>query len=161
MPRGGQNKVPTALAIVRGNPGKRPLNENEPEPIPMTTGNPPDWMDRLAKIHWHKLVKVLTWLTEADRDQLALYCQAYSRYRKLTKMIGDLDYSSPQFEGWEAKDIIAVLSGLPIRLEKAEASMRGLAAELGMNPVSRTRISAKKPDSVDTFEDWERGRKHG
>lgn len=157
--RGGHNKVPTALALVRGNPGKRPLNDAEPQPPAMSSTNPPEWLDATAKRHWRRVLRVATWLTEADLDRLALYCQAYSRYRDLTRLCGTLDFDSKEFEGWEYADVAKVLGGLPIRLEKAEASLRALGSDLGLDPVSRTRIQVKKPDDGDAFDAWERERR--
>ena len=122
-------------------------------------------MDAVAKRHWKATAPKLQRmgvLTETDVDTLALYCQAYSRYRQTLKMIGDLDYDSPQFEEWEPKDIAKVLSGLPVRLEKAEASMRLLSHDLGLNPAARSRLSVGKADKpVDEMEGLLSGRNTG
>jgi P27 family predicted phage terminase small subunit len=166
MPRGGaRNDKPTALKLVTGNPGKRPLNDAEPQSALLSDLTPPTWMDAVAKRHWRAIAPKLQRmgvLTETDVDTLALYCQAYSRYRETLKMIGDLDYDSPQFEEWEPKDIAKVLSGLPVRLEKAEASMRLLSHDLGLNPAARSRLSVGKVDKpVDAMEGMLSGRRSG
>ena len=65
----GPAPQPTALKVLRGNPGKRPLNKREPEP---PTDNPPhcpDHLDDVAKVEWNRLVAIVTqmWiLSEAD-----------------------------------------------------------------------------------------------
>jgi phage terminase small subunit len=51
-----------------------------------------------------------------------------------------------------------VMSGLPVRLEKAESSMRLLGSDLGMNPASRTRLSVSEAKAVDPFEEFLNGR---
>lgn len=148
MPSGGPRRnKPIALRVLQGNPGKRPLNDAEPTPDALDDLTPPTWMNIVAKRHWRQVAPKLQRmgvLTEADVDTLALYCQAYARYRETLKMIGDLDYDSEQFTDWEPKDIAKVLSGLPVRLEKAEASMRLLSHDLGLNPAARSRLSVGK-----------------
>src|ERR1700732_3971707 len=79
----GRRPKPTALKILQGNPGKRPLNTDEPQP----TGTPtrPDHLDRVAKLEWNRISAHLTslgLLTAVDRAALAVYCQAWSRWVK-------------------------------------------------------------------------------
>ncbi|KAE8761248.1 hypothetical protein FSO04_04420 [Paraburkholderia madseniana] len=46
----GRKPVPTALKLVRGNPGKRPIPEMEAHPSPDV--QMPDWLSPKAKLHW-------------------------------------------------------------------------------------------------------------
>src|SRR5262245_15675518 len=47
----GQAPMPTRLKILRGNPGRRPLNDAEPKP---EAGIPkcPSWLSRKEKAEW-------------------------------------------------------------------------------------------------------------
>ena len=44
----GRKPVPTRLKVIRGNPGKRALNKNEPQPAG-ELADPPDWMSESQK----------------------------------------------------------------------------------------------------------------
>ncbi len=71
----GRKPVPTALKVVRGNPGKRALNTREAEPAPPATLTPPDWLAEDAKREWADkapMLHRLGLLTEADLDAFAL-----------------------------------------------------------------------------------------
>ena len=76
----GPAPKPTAIKKIQGNPGKRPLNENEPQLEP---GIPecPDHLDETAQKEWARVSRLLVAmkvLTEADYIALGNLCQAYS-----------------------------------------------------------------------------------
>ena len=90
MPAGRPPK-PTAIKALAGNPGKRPLNNNEPKP----SGIPscPTFLDAAAKKEWKRISKELIEigiLTSVDRSILASYCDAYSRWAQATEELNDL-----------------------------------------------------------------------
>lgn len=165
MPRGGPTRnKPTAEKAARGNPGKRPLNLFEPKPGELRNPDPPAWMDRIAKDTWRKTLPELVnmgLMSEADINTLALYCQAWSRYRSATATIERLE-SKGKPEDVSLKDFVAMLSGVNVRLEKAEASVRLLSHDLGLNPAARSRLSVGKADKpVDEMEGLLSGRRSG
>ena len=52
----GRKRTPTHLKIVAGNPGRRPLNENEPRP----SGNldtAPEWLTEAQKECWRYVIQ--------------------------------------------------------------------------------------------------------
>jgi hypothetical protein len=51
------HKKPTALKIIQGNPGRRPISANEPQPE--IGADPPDWLSPAAKEHWPLIVQTL------------------------------------------------------------------------------------------------------
>src|SRR5512146_3144589 len=78
----GPTPKPTALKILEGNPGHRPLNPDEPMP---TAGEPPcpPWLADEAKAEWDRIVPELSRLnvlTVIDGAALAAYCQAFARW---------------------------------------------------------------------------------
>ena len=76
----GPAPKPRALAVLEGNPGKRPLNRHEPQPR-VTRPKCPDYLDEAAQREWKRLVPILSRmrvLTEADGIALANLCQQYS-----------------------------------------------------------------------------------
>lgn len=80
---------PTALKIIEGNLGKRPLNKNEPKPKPITPGCP-KWIMPEAKAEWKRVVPELErmgLLTIVDRAGLIGYCQSWARYVEAEKYL--------------------------------------------------------------------------
>ena len=54
----GRKPKPTALKVLEGNPGKRPLNDREPVP-PKGTLKCPAWLLPEAKKEWKRLAPAL------------------------------------------------------------------------------------------------------
>lgn len=152
MPRGGHNAKPTALKLLQGNPGKRPLDGAEPQPTPVRDLKPPAWLDATAKRCWRENapeLQRLGLLTQVDATTLALYCQAYSRYRTALQTLSRI---APESEAYRP---------VAVTVEKAEASLRMLAADFGMTPSSRARLSVgggKEPEK-DPLEELLSGRR--
>lgn len=141
-PGGGRKPKPTALRLLDGNPGKRPINKDEPKPRPGTPTCPfHNGKDPEACRAWHRLVKELApsgLATMMDADALALLCQEMARK-------------------WDAEDklrqygVVISEMGRP-RLSPyyriandAAANIKALLAEFGLTPASRSRIHAQPP----------------
>ena len=80
----GRKPKPTALKVLEGNPGKRPLNDREPVP-PKGTLKCPAWLLPEAKKEWKRLAPALEAmgvLTMADLTAFEGYCQAYARWKE-------------------------------------------------------------------------------
>ncbi len=78
----GRKPKPTNLKILHGNPGKRPLNLNEPKPMKVVPTCPPHLMPD-AKAEWERMsdkLYSLGLLTEIDGTAFAIYCQTYGRW---------------------------------------------------------------------------------
>lgn len=136
---------PTNLKLLQGNPGKRPLNENEPQPprkIPMC----PDHLDEIARKRWEDLSSMLFdlgLLTEIDGDALAAYCQLYSDWVHLSneivtdgsdvQMKHTIDPSGSEFLEMKPNPRI-IMKRETIKL------MKSFLSEFGMTPSSRTRL---------------------
>ena len=68
----GRKPKPTRLKVITGNPGKRPLNLDEPMPEPIVPDFPPE-LSPAAQIEWHRLageLGKLRVLTNLDRGRL-------------------------------------------------------------------------------------------
>ena len=73
--------IPTIVKNLNGNPGKRPLPENEPTPYPKAPKCPDD-IDSGAQDVWKRLgpkLERLGLLTETDGDLFSMLCQIRSR----------------------------------------------------------------------------------
>jgi len=74
----GRRPKPTRLKVLTGNPGKRPMNTNEPKPEP-TVPECPNELGPVARAEWDRLAAELgklKILTALDRAALAAYCRA-------------------------------------------------------------------------------------
>ena len=135
----GRKPVPSNLKILRGNPGKRPLNVMEPMPAAIMPPCP-GHLDDVARLEWRrtgrKLLK-LGVLTEIDRSALAAYCVAWSRWVEAEAQLA------------RTGTVIKAKTGgfmqspyLPIANKAMEQMMR-LLTEFGMTPSSRSRVEGR------------------
>ena len=83
----GRKPTPTAIKVLEGNPGKRPLNDREPKPAKKAPSCP-KWLETDAKREWRRLshkLEQLGILTEADMSVFASYCQAYAHQKIMNR----------------------------------------------------------------------------
>jgi len=163
----GPKPQPTAIRLLRGNPGNRPFNAHEPTPEPCLPDVPPSlvadqtaecdakcgscarcragWGAREAIAEWNRRAPVLfrmRVLTEWDTSAFELYCRAWARYQNAETQIAS--------QG----DVILTAGGYPMQnpfrsvANKALLQCQQFWAEFGMMPSSRTRIGVK-PDGAD------------
>src|SRR5262245_33054691 len=83
----GRRPQPTALKVLRGNPGKRPLNPSEPTltRAEKSFDTPPRELadDPAAAAEWARVAPMLRaagLVSEAERGALTALCQQWSRY---------------------------------------------------------------------------------
>ena len=146
----GPKPQPTTLKLLRGNPGKRPLNQHEPKP-PDGMPECPEFLDDVAKAAWDRMSGMLRQmgvLTVVDGIALAALCVLYSRWvhaeeqvKKYGSVVKNPDRGHPMKSPY-----------LRIANESLEA-LRKLLLEFGMTPSSRSRIHAtvRSPED-DEFE---------
>lgn len=140
----GRKPKPTALKILEGNPGKRPLNENEPKP-PKANLRCPSWLEPEAKKEWKRLsvsLEAMGVLTEADISAFAGYCQAYARWREAEEFIskhGSI-FQTPSGYVQQVPQVSIAQSNLKI--------MQSFCSEFGLTPASRSRIIAASGDNA-------------
>ena len=133
----GPPPKPTALKKLQGNPGRQKLNKSEPKMAGSTTA--PRWLDPIARAEWRRLaprLNRLELLTPADRALLASYCRAYSRLVQAERFLqkaGSLMFRTAggALKPWPAEAIA----------NQAADTLRKVAAEFGLTPASRSRIS--------------------
>lgn len=103
----------------------------------------PQWMSAAAQKHWPLVAGQLRdagLLTVIDAPALALYCEAFARWKDANDKVVQLGA------------VVKAPSGFPIQspflaiANKAHEQMVKLLAEFGMTPSSRTRVTVTKPD---------------
>ena len=133
----GRRPKPVALKLLTGNPGKRPLNRNEPKPMTTTPDCPPE-LSPAAQQEWKRLVSelsALNMLTNLDRVALATYCEAYALWVEAISAIRKYGTMVKSPSGYPMQSPY-----LAIANKQAEIMMR-IASEFGLTPASRSRIS--------------------
>jgi P27 family predicted phage terminase small subunit len=149
MGKRGPAPKPTALRLIEGNRGKRPLNKSEPKPTPVRPTRP-EWMLPEAKREWNRVVPELErmgLLTAVDRAALAAYCQAYARAVQAEAVLRKSGISFVTPNGYEQQRP-------EVAIARAEWQMvRAFASEFGFTPAARTRISVgKREETSDPME---------
>jgi P27 family predicted phage terminase small subunit len=151
-PRGRKPK-PTHLKLVTGNPGKRQLNRTEPRPDLSIPAPPPHLSDE-AKVEWGRVCDQLyrlKLLSEIDRAPLAAYCQAYGRWVQAERALAKMAESDGVTKGLlvKTRNGNAIQNPLVGTANKAMADMMRYAAEFGMTPSARSRLSTDAQDKDD------------
>ena len=156
----GRKPKPTATKLLDGNPGHRPINRNEPRFGGVPTC--PKHLNKVARSEWRRLSGALAaqgLLTTVDRSALAGYCAAYARWVEAEEQL-----ARSEEEPNKSKLVLASPSGYPIQnpflgiANTALDKMHKFAAEFGMTPSSRSRISvADAPTNGDPFAEFMAG----
>lgn len=87
MGKRGPKPTPTKEKKRLGNPGKRPINSEEPQPDGLP--EPPDYLDDYAWDLFNRIVIAMAEgvYTACDTELLAAYCSACSTHREAVKQI--------------------------------------------------------------------------
>jgi len=145
----GRKPSPTHLKLVKGNPGKRPIPKAEARVVPALPSPPPHLSDE-AKVEWCRVSDDLFrvgLLSHIDRAALAAYCQAYARWVQAERAIAEMAKRDQLTGGLMIKTTNgnAIQNPLVGTANKAAADMVRYAAEFGMSPSARSRITAEPP----------------
>jgi P27 family predicted phage terminase small subunit len=154
MPAGRPPK-PIALKKLAGNPGKRKLNQAEPQ----FAGAPscPEWLNADAKVEWNRVVKelfALDMLRAVDTAALAAYCQSYSRWMSAEMIVDKEGQTVREPVVNKAGQIVAhKMKRHPATIiaKDEKASMHRAASLFGFDPSSRSRINVGEREKEDPF----------
>ena len=153
MTRPGFPPKPTALKLLEGNPGKRPLNQREPKPL-SEAPTPPNWMDREAKAEWRRMIpqlKACGLLARIDRGSLTWLCVTWSQAVALYLNLEEFGRTFTTASGYimprpEVRQYIETL-----------VQYRQYCHDFGLSPSARSRIEVSPPAERDALEDLLRG----
>ncbi len=140
----GRPPKPTAIKELEGNPGKRPLNKNEPKPT-RKAPRCPSWLEPDAKKEWRRLAKELEamgLLTQVDMAAFAGYCQAYARWKEAEEFISKHGSILKTSSGY-----IQQIPQVSIAQQNLK-QMRNFCSELGLSPSARSRLNISNAGSV-------------
>jgi len=145
----GPQKKPTLLKQLEGNPGKRVLPANEPQPlkdeqVPVC----PAYLKGVARQEWKRVAEELYrigLLTRGDHAALEGYCVNYARWVDAEKKLAKLSKASSDKMPYLYKTSNGNLIMNPILsvAKQAMEMMHKFATEFGMTPASRARLGGE------------------
>jgi P27 family predicted phage terminase small subunit len=133
----GRKPKPTARKKAAGNPGKRALNNDEPDFGLIVDVDPPDWITGAARDMWLRVAPPLCKqkvLQVTDLHNVEAFCMAYGNWR-----LAAVDVANNGV-------VVAGATGGPIKnpalTAQAEAAkqMVTFGSMLGLDPASRSRL---------------------
>lgn len=132
--------TPTKIKALRGNPGKRAMNKNEPQ-APKGKPSPPAHLDIDALREWKRIIPILSimkLLSSADQTLIAMYCTAQGRWANAERQI--IQYGPVQaIETKTGKKILIQNPYLAIA-NKAMEQAHKFGNELGLSPAVRSKL---------------------
>lgn len=149
--RSGRRPKPTAQKQLAGNPGKRALNQNEPNFGAITNVDCPEWILGYGRDMWDLLAPQLCReqiLQGTDIQNLEVYCNAYDQFRMAQEEVKARGVLVPGAQGGWVKNPAATA------LKEAAAMMATFGGMLGLDPASRQRLlGPKKKDGASDLAD--------
>lgn len=151
MPPRGRKPKPTAAKVAEGNPGRRPLNQNEPQPA---AGRPecPDYLAdcELSRVAWEWVcdqLEAMGVLTQADRMIVELIVTEYVQYVRAEEAAREDGLCSRTAETRNDSGVLTgggnlVQSPYLAIVNQGRKRLHGLLAEVGLTPSARTRLNA-------------------
>lgn len=155
-PGGGRKPKPTALKLLEGNLGKRPLPLNEPTPRTLASYPAPEWLGQTAKKVWEYLAIELAMcglLTSIDITKFSRYCDAWEKWKQARDFLALNGDSYEIFQLLEEPDPKDPTKTIKRKLvtghrpypqvniySRMHAMLCDIESDFGMSPVARTRI---------------------
>jgi P27 family predicted phage terminase small subunit len=148
----GRKPTPTTLKLLRGNPGKRALNLNEPQLKPELP-EPPDFLQGGALDEWNRIAPPLHQaglLTALDAEALAFGCQSYATF---VEAVENIRISGTVIKSSKGQPMVSPYVKVA---NAAWQQWMKMLPEFGMTPSSRSRVKVPetKDPSEDAFEKW-------
>jgi P27 family predicted phage terminase small subunit len=149
MAKRGPNPLPENLRNLKGSAGGSPRGASPTTP----PGRPerPDYLDDQAAAEWDRLVpklEAIGVMAESYGPALALYCEAYSRWRQAEALVSKHGMIVPTARGGHQVHPAMRIS------RDASATMLRFLCEFGLTPASRRGVQAeapREPDALDIF----------
>ncbi|RFP32428.1 phage terminase small subunit P27 family [Duganella sp. BJB476] len=147
IPGRGRKAKPTARKKAAGNPGKRALNDDEPDFGMVVNIDPPEWIVGTARDMWLRVTPLLCKqkiLQVTDLHNVEAFCMAYGNWRMAAI---DVAKNGVVVEG---------ATGGPIKnpaltvINESARQFATFGAMLGLDPGSRARLTGvgkKKEDN--------------
>lgn len=157
----GRRPKPTHLKVVQGNPGRRPLNDKEPEP-PKGIPAPPAGLSDVASKVWGEMSALLNRmgvLTVADTLALERLCECYAEIAECRAVLRESGrtYETISYGGGTGEDAVhnTMHRARPevAMLADADRRFKSYLVEFGLTPAARSKIkvSGEAEDDLSQF----------
>ncbi|HEY4364202.1 MAG TPA: phage terminase small subunit P27 family [Bryobacteraceae bacterium] len=134
----GRPPTPSALKILAGNPGRRPINDREPK-LEIKAPACPEHLDDVARREWDRVVPILLRmrvLTEADEIALGNMCMVYATLIDAQNKLKSSGLLYKTQSGYvQANPLLAVVNKCIYIISKIQS-------EFGLTPAARVRLHA-------------------
>jgi len=154
----GRKPTPTKLHVLRGNPSKKKdLGAGEPEPSPVVSIEPPDFLREEAKRAWFLLAPEFQTqgiLTKSDAPALAAFCSAWGDLVNADRALeieGDMEFTTTKSGVMKKEN--------PWFYVKARAMTQcdKYAAQFGVGASYRAKLAIGGEEKEDEFSAWKKG----
>jgi P27 family predicted phage terminase small subunit len=137
----GRKPKPTALRLLDGNAGHRPINRDEPIPLG-DLGAAPDWFTPAQKQHWDIALSnaPIGMLKRLDASTLAVWSIAADLHQRACEAQAKLDASTALPLLTKSPSGMAMQSPYLGIVNRQALIMLRAASELGFTPSSRSRV---------------------
>ena len=135
----GRPPIPTPLKVLRGNPGKHPLNSAEPTPPPASLA-PPAGLGPAGLDRWNEvapLLQAMKVLTAADRPALERYCQVFEEWAKVKDHIREHGMTQITQSGYSQLTAEATL------FKSLLSELLSFERQFGMTPAARSTLKVQ------------------
>jgi len=152
----GRKPRPTNLKILEGEPNKDRINLNEPQPLTLEV-NCPKHLKGEARAEWKRIypeLQAMGLISLIDRAALAVYCQAWERWVKYSKIVEE------KGELYKTQSGNVITSPALWVANKAAEQMHKFLTEFGMTPASRSRLTTSVAISDDPLDKLLKTRKN-
>jgi P27 family predicted phage terminase small subunit len=153
----GRPKTPTTLKVLMGNPGNRPINQDEPKPKPLKPRRARIIKNEALK-EWNFLspkLHDLGLLTELDGIALSVLCKTYQRWVETEELIDKLGHDAKgNFNGFMTMTKSGYLQQLPqISIAQSYAKLMSVyLGKFGLSPADRVGMAVpKSPEKAGKF----------
>ena len=145
----GRRPKPSALKLVKGNPGRRRVNKKEPKPKQVRPKQPAT-LNADGKRAWKKLCELLEnmgVLTEADGYALERLVECYAEVLECKSLIRKhgRTYETTNMQG----DVMHRARPEVGQLADADKRFRGYLIEFGLTPAARSKVEISGDDPND------------
>lgn len=151
----------TNMRILEGNPSRRPINSDEPQPEPGAVC--PFWATTGAREVWEEVAPILIncgILTQADQVMFAAWCDAVANYKAVSLEIEAVNYKHVCNSNLaHARDLAVEPAYCQKEIKSLIASQRNYAelmirfgTKFGLSPGDRTGLKVSKPKERSKWE---------
>ncbi len=141
----GRKPKPSHLKVIDGNAGRRPLNEDEPQPKADIPSRAPHWLSDTAKDVYETVLEQAPegLLKDLDLATFARWCFHYDQFRQAQDAVSKYG----QFVKNGKSPVPAQNPALAVA-NKQSLIMAKLESEMGFTPSSRSRVKIDRKDKT-------------